>query len=429
MNAVSIDRLDVSLNQGTPSISADGVYLYFTQWKKENGKIISSIYYSKKSTGGWSSPMLLNSIHQKENNNRQPFCSADGKYLFFASDRKGGLGNFDIWYAPLKNDGTTGEPVNAGAVINSSDNEQAPFYHSASNTLVFASDRMPGMGGYDLFLSKSSGTEWKTPENMGHPVNSSRDDMYFYAPENGSVLSNALFSSDRGSECCLATYTVSKTPKKKMITGLVVDCNNNEPLADAEVIMKKADGKTMRTTTSADGKYSFELSDDAAPKQVFVTKEKYNEKTADAVIERVNEINWRTDTLYSAALCMEKKFVLKVENVVTDYFDFDKSNLKDPAVAKLDSIYSVLMENPSYTLQISGYTDGKGSVEYNKKLSDRRARSCADYLIGKGIDASRISFESFGACCPVEMELINGRDNAEGRSKNRRALINIDKDE
>jgi outer membrane protein OmpA-like peptidoglycan-associated protein len=86
-----------------------------------------------------------------------------------------------------------------------------------------------------------------------------------------------------------------------------------------------------------------------------------------------------------------------------------------------------MTDNPSYTLQISGYTDGKGSVEYNKKLSDKRARSCADYLIAKGIDPSRISFESFGACCPVEMELLNGRDNADGRAKNRRALININK--
>ena len=86
-----------------------------------------------------------------------------------------------------------------------------------------------------------------------------------------------------------------------------------------------------------------------------------------------------------------------------------------------------MIENPTYTLQISGYTDGKGSVEYNRKLSDRRAKSCADYLIKSGIDPARISFESFGACCLVEMELINGRDNEEGRGKNRRALINITK--
>jgi len=126
---------------------------------------------------------------------------------------------------------------------------------------------------------------------------------------------------------------------------------------------------------------------------------------------------------------VEKKLVIKAENVVTVYFDFDRSKLKEPATAKLDSIYNVLVESPAATIQISGYTDGLGSEQYNKILSDKRAKACADYLLKKGIDTSRISFESFGACCPVEMEKINGRDNPDGRSRNRRALINISKDE
>ena len=122
---------------------------------------------------------------------------------------------------------------------------------------------------------------------------------------------------------------------------------------------------------------------------------------------------------------IEKRVILKPETVATVYFDFDMYNLKDSATEKLDSVYKVLVETPGATLQISGYTDGFGTVEYNKGLSDRRARACYDYLVAKGIDSSRISFESFGACCPLEMELINGLDNAAGRAKNRRALINV----
>lgn len=424
---VVIESIDSSLNQGTASISADGMHLYFTQWKKENGKTISSIYFSNKTNNGWSKPQLLASVNQQGYSSKQPFCSADGRYLFFASDRTGGAGGFDIWYAPLLAGGTTGEAVNAGAVINSTANEQSPFYHKGSATLVFASDRLPTMGGYDLFSSKGPLKEWNTPENMGYPLNSSRDDVYFFANENGTLLNNAIVSSDRGSECCLSTYTVTKTAKKKMITGVVVDCAVNEPLAGAQVIIKDVSGKTLQAITAANGKYSFDVSDDFNRHQLIASKEKYNDKTADVNIESINEANWQTDTLHNAALCLEKKFVLKVENVVTVYFDFDKSEIKERGMAQLDSIYNVLMENPAYTLQISGYTDGKGSVEYNKKLSDKRARSCADYLIERGIEPARIRFESFGACCPVEMELINGRDNAEGRSKNRRALININK--
>jgi outer membrane protein OmpA-like peptidoglycan-associated protein len=338
------------------------------------------------------------------------------------------MGNFDIWYAPLQRDGTTGTPVNAGTILNTADNEQAPFYHNSTNTLVFASDRMPGMGGYDLFTAKGRETEWNTVENMGYPVNSSRDDVYFFTAAQGALLSNALFSSDRGSECCLATYTVSKTPKRRMMTGIVRDCRNNEPVADASVVLKDASGITFETVTTADGKYNFELTDNVNQRQLFISKDKYNETSADMVIEKSNESNWLTDTLYNAELCIEKKLVIKVENVVTVYFDFDRSQLKDRGVTQLDSIYNVLVESPSATLQISGYTDGRGTVEYNKILSDKRAKACADYLIQKGIDAGRITFESFGACCPVEMEAINGRDNPDGRSMNRRALINISKD-
>ena len=420
------ESLDSSFNQGTASISADGNHLYFTQWKKENGLVASSIYYSIKTTNGWGKPQLTPSINQRGHNSKQPFCSADGRYLFFASDRTGGKGGFDIWYAPIKDDGTLGEPLNAGAV-NTSANEQAPFYHAGSGTLVFSSDRSPGMGGYDFYMAKQNGDEWKTPENMGYPVNSSRDDIYFYTSEKENVLKNAMISSDRGSECCLATYAVTKAPKKKIITGVVLDCSKHQPLEAAEVTMIDASGKMLQTTSNAQGKYSFELNDDANQHHISVKKENFADTSDEVLVQSINDTYWQTDTMNNATVCLEKKFVLKIENVVTVYFDFDKSSLKQRSMEQMDSIYQLLIANPSYTLQISGYTDGKGSVEYNKKLSDRRAKSCADYLIEKGIDFKRISFESFGACCPVEMEMINGRDNPDGRSMNRRALININK--
>jgi len=422
--SLRFESFDSSMNQGTASLSADGKTLYLTQWKRESGISIASIYYSKKTENGWSRPVALTSVNQTGRNSKQPFCSADGKYLFFSSDRTGGIGKFDIWYAPIQADGTTGAPVNAGAMLNTKENEQSPFYQDATKTLVFASDRVPGMGGYDLYSSKGAETDWKQAENMGYPVNSSRDDIYFFTSAKDNLLSNALFSSDRGSECCLATYTVTKAAKDKMMTGLVRDCATNDIMPEAIVVMKDATGRTMETTTDADGKYSFQYTGDGL-RQLVINKEKYNEKTADLVTETVIENNWRTDTIYNQAVCIEKKLVIKAENVVTLHFEFNSSSLKDREITQLDSIYAILLEDTAATVQISGYTDGLGTVEYNKILSDKRAKSCAEYLIQRGIDASRISFESFGSCCPVEMELINGRDNPDGRSLNRRALINI----
>jgi outer membrane protein OmpA-like peptidoglycan-associated protein/tetratricopeptide (TPR) repeat protein len=438
MVPVTISATDPLNNQGAASISANGNYLYFSQWKKENGHTASSIYFSVKQAGGWSVPTLLPSVNIDGHNSKQPFCSTDGKYLFFASDRPGGSGRFDIWYAPLKKDGTTGEPVNAGPAINSSSDEQAPFYHNSSTTLVFSSNGRTGMGGYDLFAAKGGEATWKSSENLGHPVNSSRDDIYFFAPEKTALLSNAIFSSDRGEGCCLETYRISKAPKGKRLTGLLRNCkDNNAPVGNAEVILKDASGKIWKATTDADGKYVFDLKNDTYQDLTLtVNKELYLEKTSSFKVESIDESDLLTDKLTNADVCIEKKpepepepiLVIKAENVVTVYFDFDKSILKPAAVDKLDSIYTEMVEYPAATIQISGYTDGLGSDEYNAILSDKRARACADYLIQKGIEAGRVSFVSFGACCPVEMEIINGRDNPDGRSLNRRALINVKKD-
>ncbi|HET9057160.1 MAG TPA: OmpA family protein [Chitinophagaceae bacterium] len=427
LESVNIPGTDIWLNQGAACFNVDGSILYFTQWKKINGKTVSSIYYSLKKEGGWTNPVLLQSVNKSGFSSKQPFCSADGKNLFFASDMPGGIGGFDIWYAPILADGSTGEPVNIVG-INTKADEQAPFYHASGNTLVFSSNGRIGMGGFDLFTAKLKDGEWVYSGNMGHPVNSSRDDIYFFATEGKGLLTDAMISSDRGAGCCLETYIVSKLPKKKIITGSVKDLKSKEPIADVVVIMKDADGNVVETTTSADGKFSFEAGDGIEKNKFILSKSEYKSNTSPVSIENINESDWLTDVINNTPIYMEKKLVIKVENVVTVYFDFDKSDIKPHSAEVLDSIYTVLIENSSATVQISGYTDGLGTVEYNNVLSDKRARACADYLIQKGIDASRISFESFGECCPVELELINGKDNPEGRSKNRRALINISKE-
>ncbi len=424
---LSIEGTETAINQGAATVNPKNESVYFTQWKNINGQITSALYHATKTNNGLSVPVLLGSVNSNGYSSKQPFCTSDGKYLFFASDRPGGAGKFDIWFAAINADGTTGEAINAGATINTAADELAPFYHNTSSTLVFSSNGRMGMGGYDLFMAKGSENGWKTAENMGHPVNSVRDDIYFYAAENQLLLSNALFSSDRGSSCCLETYTAAKTPKKKIIKGIVRDLKDNQPVDGATVVWKDASGKTGTIVTGTDGTYQFEL-DGSMEKQITVTKELYKEKSAGITVTGTDESDMFTDKLSNTEIFIEKKLVIKVENVVTVYFDFDMSNLKTEAVEKLDSIYTVLVEHPAATIQISGYTDGLGSVEYNAVLSDKRARACADYLIAKGIDTGRITFESFGACCPIEMELINGRDNAEGRSKNRRALINVMKE-
>ena len=419
----------ISDNQGVASFTADGNRIYFTQWRKEKGRIVSNIYYIiKHGDGGWTEPVLLPQVNTTGFSSKQPFCSDDGIYLYFSSDRPGGSGGFDIWYAPIYEDGSAGSPVNAGSKINTAGDEQAPFYHTKSGTLVFSTNGRPGMGGYDLFSVKGSDAAWGTPRNMGYPVNSSRDDIYFFASEATPLLTNAIVGSDRGTGCCLENYFLTRSLKNKRLGGIVRDHKDNVPVADADIVLTDPAGKTWATKTDGEGKYLFDtIKNDYSNYKITITKPYYNDTTDVVKINDTTEVNLLTDQVFNTDMYINKKFILSAENVVTVYFDFDMSNLKTEAVNKLDSIYNILMQFPASTLQISGYTDGKGSEEYNKKLSDRRARTCADYFIKKGVAASRITFQSFGACCPLELELINGRDNPDGRSRNRRALINISK--
>jgi outer membrane protein OmpA-like peptidoglycan-associated protein len=429
VTAVNLPAAGEAINQGAASTSPNGQYIYFTQWQKTGGRVVSNIYVVRQNKGSWSAPQLAGSINASGYSSKQPFCTADGKYLYFASDRPGGSGGFDIWYASLQEDGSTGEPVNAGRTLNSEGDEQAPFYHANSHTLVFSTNGKQGMGGFDLFSAQGNALNWSMPVNMGYPVNSSRDDIYFYAPEKNSLLSDALIGSDRGSGCCLETYRIVKDARNNKLTGVVLDTKTHKPIQDAKVVLTTPGGTTTQTTTDINGNYTFDSVDHSFNNlNIEVTKQNYHDTATLVAITKTDGSNPLTDQHFNVDIFIEKKFVLRPENVVTVFFDFDRHNLKPEALRKLDSVYHVLLDLPAATLQISGYTDGKGSNEYNKKLSDRRARACAQYFIQKGIAASRITFESFGACCPLEMELINGRDNPDGRSKNRRALINITKE-
>jgi outer membrane protein OmpA-like peptidoglycan-associated protein len=195
------------------------------------------------------------------------------------------------------------------------------------------------------------------------------------------------------------------------------------------LILRDPTGKITEATTNADGKYVFDpLEDTSRNLTLTIKSELYRNKTATVKIENIDESDLLTDVFINTEVCVEIKSAIKAEDVVVVYFDFDKSILKPEGRKKLDSIYSVMKEFPTAKIQIFGYTDGMGTVQYNKVLSHKRAVACVHYLVRKGIKSVRLSFESFGKCCPVEMEIINGRDNPNGRSKNRRALLNVKKE-
>ena len=329
-----------------------------------------------------------------------------------------------MWVAELDPQGRPSNPQNLGAVINTKGDEQAPYYHSPSRTLVFSTDGRVGMGGQDLFAAPGTVGNWGEPVNLGYPVNSVKDDVYFLSTGGAkNILENVLLSSDRSAACCLELFSLSKQRPVKQISGLVVACESNEPLAGASLSIVDAGNQPVFTkVTDASGTYSFTL-EDFAPLKANATKEGYRSGALEVGVPRDEE----TLLLANPAICLSKiPEVGETEVLNNVYYEFNKAYLLEASFASLDKLVAMLKDNPRVTIEIGGHTDSKGADDYNQRLSEARAQSVVDYLVGKGIDKTRLMARGYGETMPVAPNThADGSDNPEGREKNRRTEFKI----
>ena len=231
----------VGIHQGVACLSPDGNTMFLTRWSIAAGKKTSAIYVSKKQDKDWSEPVLMDSIVNTPGYNaQQPFVMADGKTLLFASDRPGSSGGFDLWYVTLDAAGKPEKAVNLGNTINTINDEQAPYYHEASGTLVFSCNGRVGMGGFDFFYSKGAPGAWAEPVNFGYPVNSIKDDIYFTSRgSEKNLLKDVFLSSDRSAECCLELFTLKYLPTEIVkVDTPVVPLLTEEPKVEAVIVME-----------------------------------------------------------------------------------------------------------------------------------------------------------------------------------------------
>jgi OOP family OmpA-OmpF porin len=339
----------------------------------------------------------------------------------------GGMGKKDIWAIGLDAAGNpTGTASNLKS-INSAGDDEAPFYHLASKTLVFASNGRVGMGGYDLYSAKGDITgTMKEPVNMGYPVNSIKDDIYYLSTDAKSVWNNAYLSSDRASECCLELFAFNKLKVKKQVTGKVVDCQGAVPVIGATITAKDVNGKEVYSgKTDASGQYSF-MMDDYTPLQTTASAEGY----VDGSLSVMTPTDEEVETFNAAPLCMNKEKpkpvevnqAIVLENVL---YDFGKSTLRKESYPKFDKLIEWMKEYPNMAIELSAHTDNIGSDAFNQKLSEKRAASCVDYLVSKGIAKDRIIAKGYGETQPVAPNQVNGKDNPKGREQNRRTEFKV----
>lgn len=413
---------DAGVQQGAATFSVDGKRAWITRWSNRNGKKVASIWLSVYGQSGWSNPIPAGpEVNDTLYSAQQPFLLPGGQQMMLSADRPGGSGGFDIWLADIDREGLLFNLRNIGSSINTQGDEQAPFVHAPSRSLVFSSNGRVGMGGFDLYLSTQQDAEWSIPVNLGYPVNSQRDDLYFVSRSmNRYILSEVIFSSDRSADCCLELYTLSKVRVPNQLKGTVVSCDKNLPLIGASVTIE---GRSV--TTGSDGTYQFAF-DEFTRVSITAKAIGYLDESITVAAPGEDVIQLKAPTICLKLVPPIFQSVGTIETLEDINFNFNKSALLPESKPYLDKLAEKLLGNPAAILEISGHTDEKGGDMYNQKLSEARARAVVDYLLTKGVKLEQLVAKGYGETVPLAPNhLDDGSDNPEGRRLNRRIAFKV----
>ncbi len=403
-------------HESTVAITNDGNTMYFTRNNYYNGKFRTDekgmnrlkLFRATKKNNIWEGIIEL-PFNSDNYSVAHPTLNADNSRLYFASDMEGTLGLSDIFYVDLLEDGTYSVPVNMGGSINTEGNDTFPFM-SKSGDLYLASDGHQGAGGLDIFVSPKS-ENYTTVYNLGAPLNGGFDDFALIFNETDRT---GYFSSNR-----VDGVGDDDIYKFKELSPLVINCEgiisgivkdeNRDAIINAEVVLTDASGNEInRIQSDSKGVYQFVID---CNKDTFVVKA--NKKSYEDDSKTVETSLENKDAKANLVLQKRRVDLAKELNLKPIYFDLDKSNIRPDAVLELQKVIDYLNSYPNVKINVRSHTDSRANDFYNMKLSDRRAKSTAKYIIEKGgISKDRISRQGLG-----ETQLINKCSNGVKCSK------------
>lgn len=419
---------DPRVHVGNGSYSPGGDRFYFSKCSEEDsGRVICKIFVSKFEGQKWSEPQILGEGINEEGSNTQPFVAKVGKkeILFFSSNRKlQSRGGYDIWYSVIDpRNNTYRRPQNAGKQVNTEMDEITPYYDSRVSKLYFASNGWITMGGFDIFSADGGPSRYQNITNLGFPINTSADELYFIKDPSGKpdayLVSNRVGSMAlKNPTCCDDIWRVQYEPKL-MVMGKIVTRDGNVPLTDIVAKMVNDKGE-MKTYNSADGNFAFNMS---RGHTYVITGDRQGYSSSRATVNTMDvKRSDPDDTAYVTVYMDEIVNSFRVSNI---YYDYDQATLRPESVASLDSLVNFMNDNGSLSVEIYSYTDGKGTTQYNNKLALKRAEAVKQYLIQAGIDGSRLIAKPLGMANPAAPNTMGGVDNPEGRQLNRRTEFRI----
>jgi outer membrane protein OmpA-like peptidoglycan-associated protein len=405
MGAGAVRKLDGVLNkagihEATATYSKNGKTVIFARGNEgtKKGRENVDLFVSSFRGAAWTEPRAPR-LNKTDAWDSTPFLSADGKTLYFASDRKGGQGGTDIYKCVLDENGNFSAPENMGAPVNTAGNESFPAV-GPEGTFYFSSDGHTGLGKLDLYKLENDRVV-----NLGTEINSTGDDFGIYPLDANSGYFSSERAGGKGSDDIY--YFIRKKPK---LVNFFVDVNVREQqerstttkavTAGQRVVLQGGKGAQQVAVTDATGKVSFKL-DTASSYSVLAERNGYFAARQPVVTQGRTPAQSaltqpETDIRLTATLTLVpivKDRAIVVENI---FYDLDKADIRPDAALELDKLVQTLNDNPKITIELSSHTDVRGKDAYNLDLSDRRAKSAVAYIISKGIAPTRITARGYG---------------------------------
>lgn len=409
-------------NEGTCSISADGRTIVFTSCKGRKNFGSCDLFVSYKTGDEWTTPINLggkvNSIAWES----QPALSADGRTLFYVSDRRGGSGKRDIWVSELAADGYWGAPINLGSLVNTPDDDLSPFIHVNGKTLFFSSKGHLGLGGFDLFYTEKTENGWNPVKNLGYPINTHDDQVSLFVTADGKKGYYSL-EARRGRQYISSVIHEFAIPEQIAIKdrsdylkGTVYDAKTKQKIGAGIELYNLATGKREALTRSdqKNGSYLTVLTEGASY-ALYVNKEGYLFKSMYFDYAQKKEYEPLVIDVYLQPLEKGAKDILN--NL---FFATGSYELEEKSKTELDKLIKLLNDNKTLKLEISGHTDDVGKDADNVELSLKRAQTVHDYLVKSGVPAGRLAYKGYG-----ETQFYKPNTSEDNRRLNRRIEFKV----
>ncbi len=413
-------------DEGAPCLSGDGKYLFYVVSNKPSDYGSADIYYCyRDKTGRWIPPKNVGPNVNTKYWESSPSISTCMRYLFFSSNRPGGLGNNDLWCSEVtrNEDGSLSfaQPRNLGSPINTAGNEVAPFLHANDEVLYFSSNGHDRDGDLDIYKAFYRDGHWGDVEALGAGINSDADEFGIFVTANGEeayLVSTRMQEDGRTKNIYKIDLPDEVRPRAiGYVKGIVKDAATGEHVGAKLEIYSAGEREVIGSTSSTIDDGMFFLPDKREG-----AEEAYLIASSPGYLtqrKRLGKVNYEEGAELNLSLYPSKKGVTIILEEVK--FEYDQSVLTPDACVAMELIVSLMEDNPEVKIELRGHADAEGSESYNMELSQRRAQAVADYLQAAGIDSGRIKAVGYGKTQPLV-------DNAtaEGRAKNRRTELVIE---